>query len=495
MIPRRGERLSPFRAGILALVVLVVGTYFAWTGRSPFAQDFELKAVVAGAPEVHSRTPVRVAGVDVGRVKHVDRGPGNAVTITMALKDSALPVHRDATVKIRTRLFLEGNFFLDLRPGTPAAPEMADGGVIPLSHTAVPVQLDEILADFRYSTRQNVRGLVGELAKAVDGGGAEAVGGSLPDLRPTFRNAAWLSEAARGEQEDDLPAFIRDSHRTAAAIASREAALPELVTGLNRTLRALASRRSQLEATLPELDRFLAEAHPALGEVRRLSPSARAFLREIRPGLRAAPPTLRLALPFLTEADRLLRSVPALLRQADPALASLARLEPRLAELLDLVTPVTECLRRNAIPTLKTPVDDPPHSTGEPVYKDLVHSVVGQASASQNFDGNGSNVRYHAGFGGQTISFGDVAGVSDPLVAFTNEPLVGSRPRRPAQQPPFRPDVPCTSQSPPDLRAETGSAPKQLSATRLRTRGRPATARELVRQARRRAARAGRRRR
>jgi hypothetical protein len=124
---------------------------------------------------------------------------------------------------------------------------------------------------------------------------------------------------------------------------------------------------------------------------------------------------------------------------------------------------VTECLRRNAIPTLKTPVSDPPHSTGDPVYLDLVHAAVGQASASQNFDGNGPAVRYHAGFGTQSVT---LPGLNEAIVGLTPEPILGSRPRKPAQQPPFRSDVPCVTQQPPNLAAETGPAPQQA---RIRT--------------------------
>ena len=39
----------------------------------------------------------------------------------MEIKDAALPIHEDAELKIRPRIFLEGNFFVDLQPGTPAA--------------------------------------------------------------------------------------------------------------------------------------------------------------------------------------------------------------------------------------------------------------------------------------------------------------------------------------------------------------------------------------
>ena len=44
----------------------------------------------------------------------------NAAVLTMEIKDAALPIHEDATAKIRPRIFLEGNFFVDLKPGSPA---------------------------------------------------------------------------------------------------------------------------------------------------------------------------------------------------------------------------------------------------------------------------------------------------------------------------------------------------------------------------------------
>ena len=47
----------------------------------------------------------------------------------MEISDEGLPIHQDATMSLRPRLFLEGNLFVDLRPGTPAAPDAPDGFV------------------------------------------------------------------------------------------------------------------------------------------------------------------------------------------------------------------------------------------------------------------------------------------------------------------------------------------------------------------------------
>jgi phospholipid/cholesterol/gamma-HCH transport system substrate-binding protein len=451
--------VSPLRAGILSLTLIGIGTWLAFGG-NPFASGFELRAVVRGAPEVHTRTPVRIAGVEAGRVTKVERGPGDAATITMELDEGALPVHRDATLKVRPRIFLEGNFFVDLRPGSPGAEELEEGATLPPGQTAVAVQLDQVLSTLERSTRDDLRRVVRELAIALDGGGAEALRGSFPYWPPAFRSGALAAEAARGRRDGDLAGFVRDGARVADAL-DRGERLADLVTGLNVSLRTLALRREPLGRSLDELDGLLGEAGPALVAIERTLPPARALAREIRPALRAAPETLRLANPVLDQARGLLgpHELPPLLRTADPTIADLARLEPQLQELLALVTPVTECLRRNAVPTLKKPVEDPPLSTGQPVYRELLSGLVGLASASQNFDGNGPAVRYHAGFGDEMVSLGEST-LQQPIVGLTSERMIGSRPRYTGKTPPFRPDVPCVSQDPPDLRADTGPAPR-----------------------------------
>ena len=47
--------------------------------------------------------------------------------VTMDIKEEGLPLHNDLTLKVRSRLFLEGNYFVELRPGTPNAPELELG--------------------------------------------------------------------------------------------------------------------------------------------------------------------------------------------------------------------------------------------------------------------------------------------------------------------------------------------------------------------------------
>jgi phospholipid/cholesterol/gamma-HCH transport system substrate-binding protein len=462
-VRRRRGGMNPFVAGAIALVVISCITYLGFAKRLPFRQDYEIQAVFHQANQIHDESPVRIAGVNVGKVKRVERGPGGTAIITMAISDRGRPVRADATVRIRPRIFLEGNFFLDLHPGTGRRRELKKGDTIPLAQTATPVQLDQILATLNASQRGRLQSLVREYGTALDRGGAQGLHDSFPHWEGAFTGAAVVAEAARGQRPDDLSRWIAASARVSASLASRRRELAELVGNFNATVRALASRQEDLGSSVAGLARLLRASLPALRSIDRSLPPLRAFVADARPAVREAPETLDLALPLLRQLHGLLGpgEVPALTASLRPALRTLTAVEPQLQALLGLVRPVTECVRINAVPTLKTVVDDDALTTGQPVWQELLHGMVGLASASQDFDGNGTAVRYHGGYGDQLFSTGQVPQVGQ-LFGLSSEPLIGSRPPwpGPGRQPPFRPDVPCSSQRPPSLAAGMSPAPR-----------------------------------
>ncbi len=143
-------------------------------------------------------------------------------------------------------------------------------------------------------------------------------------------------------------------------------------------------------------------------------------------------------------------------------MSALRAIETPLTALLAKVTTVSDCVRDHATPVLKSTLDDGQLSTGLPVYKELLDGFVGLASASQDFDGNGPSVRYNGGYGEQLVSTGTLPS-GDRLFGTSAAPLLGSRPRPPAKQPPFRPDVPCTSQDVPKLDASAAAAGRRAA--------------------------------
>jgi ABC-type transporter Mla subunit MlaD len=148
-IPRRfRRRVSPFRAGGLALLLVAIASYLAFTKQLPWRQPFEFNAVFQTSSNIGVNSPVRIAGVNVGEVTKVGHQKNSDLAVVrMEMKETGLPIHEDATLKIRPRLFLEGNFFVDLKPGTPEQPAIEDGDTVSVTQTATPVQLDEVLLE------------------------------------------------------------------------------------------------------------------------------------------------------------------------------------------------------------------------------------------------------------------------------------------------------------------------------------------------------------
>src|SRR6185503_18875999 len=159
--------MPAFRAGLIALVVVLVASYFGFTKANPFANPYEIEAVFDTVNNLKPRSPVRIAGVEVGKVTKVEaieEGDG-AARVTMEIQDKGLPIHEDAELKVRPRIFLEGNFFVDLQPGSPTAPELADGSTIPLSQTAAPVECGDLLAALQSDTRKDLQTFLQEYSK------------------------------------------------------------------------------------------------------------------------------------------------------------------------------------------------------------------------------------------------------------------------------------------------------------------------------------------
>ena len=165
---RRRTPRSPVAVGLIALAVAVAIVFFGFTKDIPFTTPFQVRATFESANSIRPNSPVRIAGVQVGKVKSVEAEEGtDAAVVVLEINDQGLPLHTDATAKIRPRIFLEGNFFVDLKPGSPEAPELEDGGTLKVTQTATPVQLDEVLTALQSDSRQDLKDLLDGLAVAL----------------------------------------------------------------------------------------------------------------------------------------------------------------------------------------------------------------------------------------------------------------------------------------------------------------------------------------
>ncbi len=154
---RRGSGRSPAAVGLIAAIVIVILILAGVTKLGFLSNPYEFSAVFTTGNNIQPKSPVRIAGVNVGVVKDVQPLPGGkGAKVIMDMQSQGLPLHTDAQLKIRPRIFLEGNFFIDLQPGSPSAPILKNGGTIPVNQTATPVQFGQLLTSLQANTRQNL---------------------------------------------------------------------------------------------------------------------------------------------------------------------------------------------------------------------------------------------------------------------------------------------------------------------------------------------------
>ncbi|HWT24806.1 MAG TPA: MlaD family protein, partial [Solirubrobacteraceae bacterium] len=462
---RRPRRSDAF-IGLVAVIAGAVLMFFGFTKDVPFTRGFEVRAQFESANAIRPNSPVRIAGVEVGKVKAVEGLEGSdAAVLVMELEDAALPLHEDATAKIRPRIFLEGNFFVDLKPGTPASPVLDSGDTIRITQTATPVQLDEVLTSLQSDSREDLKGLLEGLDATLNSEptaeqdedasplargqtAAESLNDALDDIPAAERSTAQVLEALLGiEPGRDLARLIRGTADTADELARYENELRDLITNLNLTTATFATESTNLRRSIRELAPTLRSANAAFDSLNAAFPPTRAFATEIRPGVRETPATIDAAFPWIEQTRALVGEdeLGGLAGELAPASADLARLIDRATELLPQADLAAKCLRDVVLPTGDLVINDE-FTTGEENYKEFFYALVGIAGEGQNFDGNGMYVRFQTGGGSQAVSLGSQNAGTGRLFGNNAEVPLGNRPAYPGRRPPYRPEAPCHRQ-------------------------------------------------
>jgi ABC-type transporter Mla subunit MlaD len=477
------QRSRPLRTGIVVLVILAIVIYFGFTKAIPFKHGFRLHAVFPSALNIKPKSPVRVAGVDVGKVTSITR-QGSTGVVTMEIGSNGLPVHTDATVKIRPRIFLEGNWFIELQPGSPSAPTFSSGGTIPVTHTSDPVQLDQVLDALNTDTRANLQtflieygaGLTQKPGPAENAeqdpevrgiNGAQALNKAYQRGPSSLKGGAVLNQAISGTETHDLSKLVASIGKVTAALNVHEQQLGELIVNFNTFFRAFAAQSAPLQRTVAELPANLAGINRGLASLQRAGPPTRAFAHEIVPGVLATPSTVTAALPWIAQVQASLQ--PSELGGVAKALAvgvpSLAALTAEQIPLFQQTELFNKCLTNQIYPAGNVKLQDGSSTTGVENYKEFWYSLAGLSGIGQTADGNGPLTKFLVGNAGQTLRSQPVgilgAKVRPGLRLLAHSPLqpLGTRPAFPGAEPPYQPAQPCYKQALPNFSGPLSQGP------------------------------------
>ena len=424
---------------------------------SPSRTASASRPTFASANSLRLNSPVRIAGVAVGKVKKVEAKEGtDEAVVTLELKKSALPIHEDATAKIRPRIFLEGNFFVDLQPGTPSSPKLADGDVIKVTRTATPVQLDQVLTSLQSDTREDLRDLLDGFAVGLNSKPSAA------DDRDADKSARGQTAAeSLNDAYRDSPGALKGTAQVNEALLGTEPDrdVARLLDGRGEDDRRADPQRGPAQGPDHELQHDDGGLRERGRQPLRLDPPARADARERQRRARLAQRRRS-----RRRAPSPARSCPACARRRhDPGVVPVGRpgheadvqggaaaASPRTSRrrrrtsrtltnasltLLPQIDRTALCARDTVLPTGDLMIHDQ-FDTGTENYKEFWWTMVGLAGESQNFDGNGPMVRFAPGGGSQAVALGHARNSpSGQLIGAASAPVIGTPAEVPRQAP------------------------------------------------------------
>lgn len=314
--------------GVAAYLVQNQGMRVPFLEPEPFRLKAELQTGQALTPG--QGQTVRVAGVRVGDIEKVELREGRAL-VTLAFDEEFDDlVREDATLLMRPKTGLK-DMFLELDPGTKAAPVAKAGFVVPVSNTLPDVNPDEILAGLDADTRDYLRLLLSGAARGLKGNGDD-LGEVLRRFEPTYRDlAAVTTETSKRRRE--LRRLVHSLQQLNTTLGRKDDDLAELVGASSKVFRALASERRNVSATVRELPSALRQASSTLARVEQLANVLKPAADEVRPAVAQLREANRRARPFAEEAaPRLRDDIRPFVRELRPLVTDLRPAARKLAD-------------------------------------------------------------------------------------------------------------------------------------------------------------------
>lgn len=271
---------DPFLLGLVASVVIAAGVLATLAYGLLGLGQAEYRAEFANTGELTNGNEVRVAGLRVGEVTSVGLEGDHVLATFRVDHDVHLGSTTSASIKLATLL---GTRYLEL---TPSGPGSLPGDRIPLAHTTVPYNLQDVLQNgtplFQQVDANTLRQSLGQVADTLNGKGPQ-IGAALDGMS-----------------------------RLSGVVLERKDQVSQLIQNMDTVSKLVDDRSDQLFGLMDQSNTLLSELLRRQQTIRRLLGDAKSLTGELNDLVSHNRPEVR---PLLDNAEQL----SALLRQQDDA--------------------------------------------------------------------------------------------------------------------------------------------------------------------------------
>jgi phospholipid/cholesterol/gamma-HCH transport system substrate-binding protein len=251
------------------VVVCVIGAFalIAVFGQLRFQPEKTYKAVFANVSGLANGNFVRVAGVEVGKVKNITIQSDSTVLVEFSAADSVI-LTEGTRAAIRFADLIGGRY-LALEEGAGEVTRLHLGGTIPLSRTEPALDLDALIGGFRPLFRaldpDQVNKLTGQLIAAFQGQGGTI--GSFLAQAAALTNTLGDRDQLIGQVITNLNTLLGSLSGQSKQFARAVDSLSELVGGLKARKQDVSNGVAYANAAAASIADLLAHARPPLKKV------------------------------------------------------------------------------------------------------------------------------------------------------------------------------------------------------------------------------------
>jgi phospholipid/cholesterol/gamma-HCH transport system substrate-binding protein len=252
-------------------------------GELRFGGESSYRAVFANVSGLQTNDFVRIAGVEVGKVKKIEVQDDASVVVEFTADNSVVLTEGNRAV-VRY-LNLIGERFLSIDEGTGGTKRLKPGDTIPMVQTQPALDLDALIGGFRplfnALSPDQVNALTGQLIEAFQGQGAT------------------------------ISSFLSQTASLTNTLADRDRLIGEVIVNLNTVLGSLGDQQDQLGSAVDSLSELVAGLEQRKQDIangvayaNEVAGSVADLLQQARPPLtKVVPEVDRLAGNVVADAD------------------------------------------------------------------------------------------------------------------------------------------------------------------------------------------------
>jgi phospholipid/cholesterol/gamma-HCH transport system substrate-binding protein len=222
---RAATRVALFTALCLVSMFVLVTVF----GQFRFDSQASYSAVFTNVSGLKGGNFVRIAGVEVGKVKDLTLHKDGTVTVDFAI-DKGLPLTKGTKAAVRYENLI-GDRYLSLEEGPGSTRKLQPGETIPLERTSPALDVDALIGGFRPLFRaldpNQVNALSGELLKVFQGQGGT------------------------------ISSVLAQTSALTTTLAGRDELIGQVITNLNTVLGTFAARDDQFSQGLDKLSQLV----------------------------------------------------------------------------------------------------------------------------------------------------------------------------------------------------------------------------------------------